>query len=57
MSMTDYILSHQNRAYSELYIIRGDVYKKQGNLEAAKQEYLTFSCLTNGITFLNIQNI
>lgn len=38
-SITDNILSNQNRAYSELYIIRGDSYKNLNNLEAAKKEY------------------
>jgi len=38
-SMTDTILNGGNRAFSELYIIRGDIYKKQGNSPAAKAEY------------------
>lgn len=37
--ITDKILNNHNRAYSEVYIIRGDIYKKQGNLEAARSEY------------------
>lgn len=37
--ITDSILNNQNRAFSELYIIRGDIYKKQGNTEAARNEY------------------
>lgn len=36
---TDQILNNQNRAFSELYIIRGDIYKKQGNLDLAHAEY------------------
>lgn len=38
-SMTDRILNNQNRAYSELYIIRGDSYKKLNNPDAARNEY------------------
>ncbi len=38
-SITDEILNNQNRAYSELYIIRGDSYMKQNQPELAKQEY------------------
>lgn len=37
--ITDKILNYHNRAYSELYILRGNIYKKQGNLEAARSEY------------------
>ncbi len=37
--ITDTILNNQNRAFSELYIIRGDIYKKQGNMTASKAEY------------------
>jgi tetratricopeptide (TPR) repeat protein len=37
--ITDQILNNQNRAFSELYIIRGEIYKKQGNKEAAKKEF------------------
>ena len=37
--ITDYILSNQNRAFSELYVIRGNVNKKQENIEAARNEY------------------
>jgi tetratricopeptide (TPR) repeat protein len=37
--MTDAILNNQNRAYSELYLLRGKIYEKQGNIEAAKAEY------------------
>jgi len=41
LSLTDTILNSDNRAYSELYILRGNIYKKQGNLEAARQEFET----------------
>lgn len=37
--ITDEILNNHNRAFSEVYIIRGDIYKNQGNLEMAKEEY------------------
>lgn len=37
--ITDSILNGGNRAFSELYIIRGNIYKKQGDLTAAKAEY------------------
>lgn len=37
--ITDKILSPYNRAFSELYIIRGNIYKKQGNLQAARSEF------------------
>jgi len=39
MDMTEYIFNNQNRAYAELYIIRGNMYKKQGDIENAKKEY------------------
>lgn len=37
--VSDQILNNGNRAYTELYILRGDIYMKQGNKELAKQEY------------------
>lgn len=37
--ITDRVLNNHNRAFSELYIIRGDIYKQQGNLDAARQQY------------------
>lgn len=39
LAITDGILNNQNRAFSELYIIRGNIYKKQGNTEASRAEY------------------
>lgn len=39
LRISDGILTYHNRAYSELYMIRGDIYKKQGKLEEAKIEY------------------
>ena len=38
-SLTDKILQNGNRAFSELYLIRGDIYKKQGDLVSAQREY------------------
>ena len=37
--ITEKILNNQNRAFSELYIIRGDIFKNQGKIEAARSEY------------------
>lgn len=37
--ITDKILNNGNRAYSEAYILRGDVYRDQGNISAARSEY------------------
>lgn len=39
LSLTDKILKGHNRAFSELYIIRGNVYQKQHNINAARNEY------------------
>jgi tetratricopeptide (TPR) repeat protein len=39
LSIIDRVLSYHNRAFSELYIIRGNIYLKQGNLESAKREF------------------
>lgn len=39
LAITSKILSNHNRAYSELYILRGDIYKNQGKLDLAKAEY------------------
>ena len=38
-AITNKILNNGNRANSELYLIRGQIYEDQGNLEAAKAEY------------------
>jgi tetratricopeptide (TPR) repeat protein len=38
-AITDNILNNENRAYSELYILRGKIHQKQGNAIAAKQEF------------------
>lgn len=39
-SITDRILNNHNRAFSELYLIRGEIYKKQGNIPKAKEEFI-----------------
>jgi len=38
-SITDKILNNGNRAFSEIYLIRGKIYLKQGDREMAKQEF------------------
>lgn len=38
-SMSDKILTNGNRAFSEIYIIRGNIYQKQGNIDFAKHEF------------------
>lgn len=37
--ISDKILNTYNRAFSELYILRGNIYKNQGNIEAARSEF------------------
>ena len=37
--ITDKVLDYHNRAFSELYLIRGRIYQKQGKLEEAKSEF------------------
>lgn len=37
--ITNNILNNGNRAFSELYLVRGDIYKTQGKLDLAKQQY------------------
>lgn len=39
LELTDHILSNENAAFAELYLIRGKIYEKQKNLELAKQEF------------------
>lgn len=39
LSRIEKILSNQNRAYSELYIIRGKIYENQGKSDEARAEY------------------
>lgn len=38
-SLTDSILNNENRAFSELYLLRGKIFQKQGNNELAKIEF------------------
>ena len=38
-SIIDHILNSGNRAFSELYQIRGEIYLEQGNSEAARREF------------------
>ena len=38
-SLVNAIINRQNRAFSELYQIRGDIYIEQGNLEHARKEF------------------
>lgn len=38
-SRTEAILKNNNRAYTELYLLRGRAYKEQGNTEAARNEF------------------
>lgn len=37
--ITDRVLNNHNRAFSELYILRGEIYKKQGKNDLARQEF------------------
>ncbi|OGC69592.1 hypothetical protein A2415_03390 [candidate division WWE3 bacterium RIFOXYC1_FULL_39_7] len=37
--ITNNILNNHNRAYSELYVVRGDIYYDQGDMIKAKEEY------------------
>ncbi len=39
LEITDAVLSNQNAAFSELYIVRGDVYRKQGDVTKARAEF------------------
>ncbi len=39
LTITDRILNNHNRAFSELYLLRGEIYKKQGNYNAARSEF------------------
>lgn len=37
--ITDRVLNYHNRAFSELYILRGKIYQRQGKTELAKEEF------------------
>jgi tetratricopeptide (TPR) repeat protein len=37
--ISDRVLNYYNRAFSELYIIRGNIYKERGEIELARAEY------------------
>jgi tetratricopeptide (TPR) repeat protein len=39
LSITERILNNQNRAFSELYVLRGKIYQEQGLTDAARNEY------------------
>lgn len=39
LSISDHIINTHNRAYSELYILRGNIFKSRGNIDAARAEY------------------
>ncbi|MEX2028113.1 MAG: C39 family peptidase [Candidatus Curtissbacteria bacterium] len=38
-SITDKVLAYHNRAFSELYLLRGEIYKKQGQPQLARSEF------------------
>lgn len=39
ISIADTILNKNNRAFSELYLLKGNIYLKQGNIDAARKEF------------------
>lgn len=39
LNLTDEILNNHNRAFSELYVIRGNIYKKLGDIPQARSEF------------------
>lgn len=39
LAMVDQILNRYNRAYSELYYLRGLIYQKQGNEKTAQEQF------------------
>lgn len=39
LRITKNVLNNQNRAYSELYILRGDIYRAREHIESANAEY------------------
>ena len=39
IEISDRVLNYHNRAFSELYILKGNIYLKRGNKEAARSEF------------------
>jgi len=39
LELTGEIFNNENRAFSELYLLRGEIFKRQGNVENAKTEF------------------
>ncbi len=39
-TITDIVFITHNRAFSELYLFRGEIYHQQANLEAARIEFV-----------------
>lgn len=39
LSISERILNNQNLAFSELYVLRGKIYQKQGNINTARTEF------------------
>lgn len=39
IEVSDKILNYHNRAFSELYVLKGNIYLKKGNKEAARSEF------------------
>lgn len=50
ISISEKILNNQNRAYSELYLLRGKIFQEQGNIDAAKTEFDKALLYNNGFT-------
>lgn len=47
-SITNKVLNYHNRAFSELYFLRGQIYQKQGNLELTRSEFEKAVIYNNG---------
>jgi tetratricopeptide (TPR) repeat protein len=52
-SLTDGILNNYNRAFSELYVLRGMIYEKQGNANLAQTEFDKARLYNNGLDIDN----
>ncbi len=48
--LSESVFASQNRAYSELYIIRGNIYQERGELEKARHEYETALVYNRNLT-------